>query len=147
MRFGHGVLVDIELLSVGRNLNVGLVLSPFTNIGKYTRHETGCEMLWHAQPPFCHDECSILIRIELCITAAQMLLAKTAQFCTAREAFGEKPETLEDSTIAEFHCVFDELLVAAIFASQIGCEAIRYMPDAAADRWVIEHVDDRSVHV
>ena len=101
----------------------------------------------HAQAPFGHDERPILGRIELCMTAAQMLLAKPAQFCTARKAFDQKPEALEDSAVAEAHCVIDELFVVSIGASQVGCEAVGYMLDAATHRWVVEHVDDRSVHV
>ena len=81
------------------------------------------------------------------MTAAQMLFAKRAQFSTVRKALCEKPETLEDCTVAEAHRVIDELFVVAIIASQIGCEAVGYMLDPATDRRVVEHVDDRSMHV
>ena len=81
------------------------------------------------------------------MTTAQMLLTKPTQFCTARKALGQKPEALEDSAVAEAHCVIDELFVVLIVASQVGCEAVGYMLDAATDRRVVEHVDDRSVNV
>ena len=81
------------------------------------------------------------------MTAAEMLLAKPAQICTTRKALGQKPEALEDSAVGEAHCVIDELFVVSIVASQVGCEAVGYMLDAATDRRVVEHVDDRSVHV
>ncbi len=81
------------------------------------------------------------------MTATLMLLAKRAQFSTAGKALGEKPEALEDCTVAEAHRVIDELFVVAIIASQIGWEAVGYMLDAATDRRVVEHVDDRSMHV
>ena len=81
------------------------------------------------------------------MTAAQMLLTKTAQFSTARKMLGQKPEALEYSTVAEAHRVIDELLVIAIVASQIGCEAVGYMLDATADCRVVEHVDNRTVRV
>ena len=48
-----------------------------------------------------HDKRPILDRIELRMTAAQVLFARTAQFSTARNAFGQKPEALEDSAVAE----------------------------------------------
>ena len=79
--------------------------------------------------------------------AAQMRLAKTTQSSTARKMLGQKPEALEDSTVAEAHRVVDELLVVAVVASQIGCEAVGYMLDATADRRVVEQVDDRTVHI
>ena len=71
------------------------------------------------------------------MTAAQMLLAKTAQFSTARKLLGQKPEALENSTVAEAQRVIDELLVVAIVASQVGYKAVGYMLDATTDRRVV----------
>ncbi len=81
------------------------------------------------------------------MAAAEMALAKASELSTVRQALGQKSEALEDSAIAETRRVLDELLVVAIVASKVGGKAIRYMQDAAADRGVIQHVDDRAVHV
>jgi hypothetical protein len=76
-----------------------------------------------------------------------MVLAKAGELSTVGQALGQKPEALEDRAVAETRRVLDELLVVAIAASQIGGKAIGYVLDAAADRRVIQHVDDRAVHV
>src|ERR1700691_4789993 len=89
----------------------------------------------------------ILGRVELRMAATEMVLAKAGELSTVRQALGQKSESLEDGAIAETRHVLDELLVVAIVASQVGGKAIRYMLDAAADRGVIQHVDDRTVHV
>ncbi len=76
-----------------------------------------------------------------------MMIAKAGEPSTVGQALGQKPEALEDGAVAEARRVLDELLLVAIAASQIDGKAIGYMLDAAADRRVIQHVDDRAVHV
>ena len=64
-----------------------------------------------------------------------------------REGGSGKAGCRKGSAVAEAHCAIDELLVVAILALQIGRKAVGYMLDAATDCQVVEHVDDRSVHV
>ena len=99
------------------------------------------------QAPNCHVAPPTMGGMELRLAAAWTLVAKRTQFSTIRNALGRRPEALEDSAIAEAHCVIDEFFVVPIVAFRIGCEALGYMRDAANDRRVVEHVDDRSMHV
>ena len=81
------------------------------------------------------------------MAAAQMVPAKAGELSTDGQALGQKTRRLKTAPLPETPRVLDELLVVAIVASQIGGKAIRYMLDAAADRGVVQHIDDRAVHV
>ena len=61
--------------------------------------------------------------------------------------FGQKAEALEDSTISKPIGVLDQLCIAAIGPPEIGIQAIRNLLDAAANGWVIEHVDNGPVDI
>ena len=76
----------------------------------------------------------------------EMLLAKKNQFSIARKTVDQKPEAFEDGTIAETHCVINNLFIIAVVTLQIGCKAISCMLDAATDCWIIKHVDYRTMH-
>ena len=102
----------------------------------------------HAQSPSCHDMRPILGRVELRMAAGEMVLAKESELSSpVGQVLGQKSEALKDRAVAETPRVLDELFVVAVAASQIGGKAIGYVLDAAADRGIIQYVDDRAVHV
>ena len=82
---------------------------------------------------------------ELRVAATQVVLAEAGEFSSGGQGLGQKPESFEDCAVTETHRVLDELLVVAVVASQIGAKAVGDVLDAAANGWVIHHVDNRAV--
>ena len=59
------------------------------------------------------------------------------------QSFGEEAEPLEHRAVAKLVGDIQKFAARCIFAFEIRRKAIRDMTDAAADRRIIEHVDDR----
>ena len=61
--------------------------------------------------------------------------------------FRKEAKPLEHGAVAELIAIFDQLLIVAVCAFEVHIEAIRDMLNAAAERRVVEHVDDCPVNI
>ena len=62
-------------------------------------------------------------------------------------AVSQEAKAFEYSAIPELVSIFDQLQIAAIGSLEIRVEAIRDLLDAAANGWIVEHIDDGPVHI
>ncbi len=76
-----------------------------------------------------------------------MFLASLRKCDAIGLAFGKKSEALEDRSIVQADGVLDKLLVVAIIASEVDGETVGDVLDTAAERWIVNHVDHRTMQI
>src|SRR5690606_22261963 len=101
----------------------------------------------HAQSPLRHDVLAFLRGIEFGVSTADMLPAALGESISIWLPFGQKSQAFESRSVAQTFRVPYEHSFVTIVAAQVVGKAVGDVVDATADRRVVEHVDNRAVHV
>jgi len=101
----------------------------------------------YTQAPSCNQFRAVERWVELGVSFCQLKLCCINQQVSTRIALSEKAEAFKDCTVTEAVGIVNQKARLAVLALHVLCKTIGNMLNAATCRRIIEHVDDRAVHI